>query len=321
MDRLTEFSEDTVRGRAMTERVIHSISDVQALWLKVREVPRRTEGRRHHHEEEYCLGVYLLALGRNGLLDYPFAVKGGESPDFILTEKSGAVTGLEVTRATEPWLQREMTRADREYQRREIEAQTSGRDAEPVVIALSESGWAGNQAEDQWCGLMRRAIERKITKLSKFEPTMRHDLLISDDTPLPTVDRRKVLAALNPWAGDLKSKTLMLGRISIVISLDVLFDVGGEPRILPYVHWSAPDLDDSSLQSFSERVEQAGKVEVERAIREPTEDRIPAAKNSPPAYYVGADGRIIKRTSEGRRFEVRLKRSGGEIIVRELRSA
>ena len=99
----------------MTEWVIRSIKDVQTLWLKVREVPRRTEGRRHWHEEQYCLGVYLLALSRHGLLDYPFAVKRGESPDFIFTEKSGEVIGLEVTRATEPWLQREMTSADREY--------------------------------------------------------------------------------------------------------------------------------------------------------------------------------------------------------------
>jgi hypothetical protein len=113
----------------------------------------------------------------------------------------------------------------------------------------------------------------------------------------------------------------MLRRISIVISLDVLFDVGGVSRILPYVHWSAPDLDDTPMQSFSERVELAGKVEVERAIREPLEDPIPTSKNPAPAYYVGTNGRIIKRTAEGRRFEVRIKESGGESIVRELRSA
>jgi hypothetical protein len=75
------------------------------------------------------------------------------------------------------------------------------------------------------------------------------------------------------------------------------------------------------MQSFSERVELAGRVEVERAIREPSEDRIPAAKNSAPAYYVSSNGRIVKRTAEGRRFEVRIKQSGGEIVVRELHSA
>jgi hypothetical protein len=305
----------------MNERVIRSFDDVQALWRKVREVPRRTEGRRHHHEEQYCLGLYLLALGQHEFLDYPFTVRKGESPDFAITEKSCEVIGLEVTKATEPWLQREMTSADREYRRRELAAGTSGAGAEPVTIALSELGWIGDEAEDQWCALMRRAIQGKIAKLPAFRPAVRNDLLVCDDTPLPAVDRRKALAALTPWARDLKSRTPMLRRISIVISLDVLFDVGGVSRILPYVHWSAPDLDDTPMQSFSERVELAGKVEVERAIREPLEDPIPTSKNPAPAYYVGTNGRIIKRTAEGRRFEVRIKESGGESIVRELRSA
>ncbi|MGC2443496.1 MAG: hypothetical protein WA409_08930, partial [Candidatus Binatus sp.] len=192
------MDEDTTRGWVMTDLLIRSIEDVHRLWLKVRDVPRLTEGRRHHHEEEYCLGVYLLALAGNGLLDYPFTAKRCESPDFVLIGKSSAgAVGLEVTRATEPWLQRDMTSADREYRRRGLAAEKSGREPEPTVIALSQSGWIGDQAENQWCILMRRAIERKITKLAKFVPPTRHDLLISDDTPLPAVDRRKVLAALD----------------------------------------------------------------------------------------------------------------------------
>jgi hypothetical protein len=305
----------------MTDLMIRSNKDVQTLWSKVQVVVGRTEGRRHSHEEQYCLGVYLLALGRHGLLDYPFAVKSGESPDFILTDKSGEAIGLEVTRATEQWIQRDMTSADREYRQRELAAEVSRRDAEPVIVELSELDWAGDEAEGQWCVLVRRAIERKTKKLLEFRPAARHDLLIYDDTPIPAVDRRKVMAALDPWARGLKSNTPTLGRISIVISLDVLFDVGGRPQILPYVHWSAPELDDGPVQSFSERVELAGKVEVERAIREPGQDHIHLSKNSAPAYYVGTNGRIIKRTAEGRRFEVRIKENGGEIIVRELRSA
>jgi hypothetical protein len=305
----------------MNEWVISSFNDVQALWRKVREVPRRTEGRRHDQEEGYCVGVYLLALGQHQFLDYPFTVNKGESPDFVIAEKSGEVIGLEVTRATERWLQRQMTGADREYRRRQLAAGSSVEGTEPVIIALSEPGWIGDEAEDQWCTLMRRAIERKIAKLPTFRPAVRHDLLVCDDTPLPAVDRRKALAALTPWARDLKSRTPMLRRISIVISLDVLFDLGGESRILPYVHWSAPDLDETPTQSFSERVELAGKVEVDRAIREPLEDPIPTSKNPASAYYVGTNGRIIKRTPEGRRFEVRIEENGGEIIVRELRSA
>ena len=306
----------------MNDWVIRSFRDVQTLWLKVREVPRRTEGRRHYHEEQYSLGVFLLALSRHGLLDYPLVVNRRESPDFVVTDRSGEAVGLEVTRATEPWLQRKITSADREYSRRQLAAENSGIDPEPVVIALSEMGWAGDEAEIKWCALMRRSIEGKVAKLSQFAPAGRHDLLISDDTPLPAVDRRKVLASLDPWARDLRSKTPALRRISIVISLDVLYDVGGESRILPYVHWSAPELDNTSdAENFSERVELAGKVVVERAIREPSGDRNTGFKNLGPAYYVDTAGRIIKRTAEGRRFEVRTKEDGAEIIVRELRSA
>ncbi|MGB8682899.1 MAG: hypothetical protein WCD12_08455 [Candidatus Binatus sp.] len=290
----------------MTDFVIRSIEDVQRLWLKVREVPSRTEGRKHHHEEEYCLGVYLSALGRNGFLNYPFTLKRGESSNhFVLKAKSGEVVGLQVTSASEPWLQGEMSSAIRKYLRAEFTTRTFG--------------WVGDEAEKQWCGLIRGAIE--LAKLRRFAPAARHDLLVYDDTPLAAVDRRKVIAALDPWVRELKSDTPTLGRISIIVSLDVLFDVGGLSRILPYVHWSAPDLDETPMQSFSERVELAGRVEVERAIREPSEDRIPAAKNSAPAYYVSSNGRIVKRTAEGRRFEVRIKENGGEIIVRELHSA
>ncbi len=293
---------------AMTDKVISSISDVDALWRKVREVPRRTESRKHSYEEQYCLGIFLLALGRHGLLDYPFTVKQGESPGFLITEKSGQVAGLEVTSASEPWVQGEMPSSIREDLRREFSSRTFRS--------------VGDEAERQWCGLIRNAIERKIAKLPAFMPAQRHDLLVYDDTPLPTVDRRKVLAALDPWARDLKSKTPLLERISIIISLDVLFDVGGESRILPYVQWSATELDDTAdPQSFSERVELAGKVAVERAIREPSDARIPTLKNGAPAYYVDTNGRIIKRTAEGRRFEVRITQNGSETIVRKLRSA
>jgi hypothetical protein len=97
-------------------------------------------------------------------------------------------------------------------------------------------------------------------------------VLIYDDTLLPAVDRRKVLLTLVPWASKLKRQMPTLGKISVIISLDVLFDVGGESRIFPYVHWSAPELDDTDqTQTFSERVELAGQVAVERAIREPSQ--------------------------------------------------
>ena len=299
----------------MTRWTIRSNRDVQTLWVDVREVPRRIDGRKHYHEERYALGVYLSALAQHGLLDFPITVEQGESPDFILTSSSGEPVGLEVTRATEQWLQRKMTAMEREYRQKELAAKP-GTEVEPVAIALSEHGWAGDTPEKQWCELVRDAIERKIAKLSQFRPASRHDLIVSDDTPLPAVDRQKVMAILVPWARDLKSNWSSLGRISIVVSLDVLFDVGGESKILPFVHWSTPEIDESpfGIQTFSEKVAMAGQAAVERAIREPTQIRWPG-------YYVRADGHIVKQNADGRRFQVRINGEGGEVIVKELPSA
>lgn len=215
---------------------IRSEKDVQALWREVREVPSRIEGRKDRPEERYCLGVHLLALAHHGLLAYPFKVEqaiGSESPDFMFAWKSGETAGLEVTRATEQWIQREMTAADREYRRRELAAVVSGEEPEGVVIPLSELGWVGDP-EQQWCALVRCAIEKKLAKLAGFRPASSHDLLVCDDTPLPAVDRRKALARLSPWASELRQRTPTFRRISVIISLDVLFDVGGEPRIFPF---------------------------------------------------------------------------------------
>ena len=274
-------------------------------------MPGRTEGRRHYHEERYSLGLYLLALAEHELLTYPLRVEQGESPDFMLTWPSGELTGLEVTRATEQWLQRSMTASEKEYGRRTVGVTTSGEKPEPVCIPLSQAGWVGDEAEVEWCSLVRRTIEQKLAKLPNFRPVPHNDLLIYDDTPLPTVDRRKVLAAISPWARRLNEKRPAFGKISVIISLDVLFDLGGTCRIFPYIDWSAPELGDSkNLRAFSARVEDAGRIAVERAVGRHT-------GMQKPVYFKHSRDKVVKLTPDGRRFEVRL-REDGEEIVREL---
>jgi hypothetical protein len=291
---------------------IVSKASVEALWLKVRDVPGRTEGRKDRPEERYCLGVYLLALAQHGLLDYPCTIEQGDAPDFILTKSSGEKIGLEITRATEPWFQRQMTDADRKYNRRKIAAATVGREPEPMAWFPSPLGWAGDQAEEEWCVLVRRAVEKKITKLPSFRPSSHHDLLVYDDIPLPAVDRRKVMTALAPWAQQLKQQVPLLRRISVIISLDVLFDVGGASRIFPYIEWSTPDFDTSkSAQTFSERAVYAGRAAADQAIRAHKMARAPI-------YFLDGKGRLVKQTFDGRRFEVRVRDDGEEVIVQEL---
>jgi hypothetical protein len=286
-----------------------SRDDVRRFWLRVREVPKRTDGRTPKQYERYYLALYLLALANRELLRYTVEVVEGESPDFMLRWESGETAGLEVTRATDQSLQRWLSRSEKEY--------PGGR-----AIMPSPLGYWGDQLEDEWCNFVREAIEKKVAKLSEYRSAARHDLLISDDTRAGAGDRRKVLALLAPWARDFKRKEPRLGKISVVASLDVLYDIGGESRMFPYVHWSAPEIEDgASDESFSQRAELEGRVTVERAIREPSQRHIPNDETPMPGYYVDIKGRIVKRTSNGRRFEVQIKEDGSEVVVRELPSA
>jgi hypothetical protein len=275
--------------------------DVRNFWLQVRDVPRRTEGRSHKQYERYYLGLYLLALADHGLLSYTLKVLEGDSPDFMLLWKSGETTGLEVTRATDEEIQAAMTRAEKEH-------------PEGCAIMPFAPGYAGDQLEAEWCVLARKAIEKKVAMLSGYRPALRYDLLVSDDTRMGAGDRRKVLAILTPWARELKRQEPKLGKISIAASLDVLYDIGGESRIFPYIEWSAPKLEDAAEgEIFSDRVEHAGRIVAEEAIRA---HEIAGR----PICFIDSKGRLVKRTSDGRRFEVRLNEKGEEITIQELPS-
>lgn len=288
-----------------------STDDIRAFWSCVRDVPPRSGGRRHHHEEQYCLGIYLLALAERGILAQPLRIEQGESPDFMLTWASGRTTGLEVTKATEPWFQIARMEDEREYGRREAESASLKREPAPVVRLLSAAGWAGDEAEREWCSLIRRVIERKLVSLVGYRMADSHELLIYDDTPLPAVDRRKVMAAMASWVRLLRENGPAFDRVSTIVSLDLLFDLGGEGQILPYIEWGAPKLDGpSNALTFAERVEQAGTAAVWRA----TDPHVGMA----PISFDHGGNRIIKVTPEGRRFEVMIRPDGEEVVLREI---
>ena len=148
--------------------------------------------------------------------------------------------------------------------------------------------------------------------LPGYRAVSRCDLLVSDDTKMGAGNRRKVLDILTPWARELKQRAPKLGKISVVASLDVLYDIGGESRILPYIEWSAPKLEKAAEGGFfSDRVEYAGQVVAEKAIQ--------AHKAAgAPIYFIDSRERLVKETSDGRRFEVRVDEDGAEITIQEL---
>lgn len=286
------------RSRSAAARVVWQLDSVVAVhnfWVSVRNVPRRLDGRTKKQYERYYVALYLLALAHDAALSYPLKVEEGDSPDFMLTWPSGENSGLEVTRATDQELQRTMTLAEKKH---------------PEGYAFLESplGYL-DDLEEQACRFFREAIENKVAKLPKFRGASRHDLIVSDDTGMGAGDRRKVLAILRPWAQELKQKEPKLGKISIVASLDVLYDIGGESRIFPFVAWSDPD-SSARAEEFSERVEYAGRFVAEQAV-----SRLRAAGEA--VYFIDNQERLVKQTADGRRFEVRVTDEGDEVL-REL---
>lgn len=270
---------------------------VHSFWVNVRNVPRRTEGRTDKQYERYYAALYFLALANDAALSYPLKVEEGESPDFMLTWPSGEITGLEVIRATDQKLQQAMTRAEKDH-------------PNGYVLLASPQGYRGDDLEKQACAFFCEAIEKKADKLGKFRPASRHDLIVPDDTRMGAGDRRKVLAILTPWARELKQREPKLGKISIVASLDVLYDIGGESRIFPFVAWSNPEAS-ARPEEFSDRVEYAGRFVAEQAV-----NRLRAAGHA--VYFIDGRERLVKQTSDGRRFEVRVTEEGDEVTLREL---
>jgi hypothetical protein len=311
-----------------------SAEDVSRFWEKHRHVPARADGREHHHEERYCLGLYLFALARNGFLGYPLTVEQFQvhlSPDFMLRWASGESTGLEVTRAAEESQQEAKTVADREYRRREIEAAGSGTLPDPVIIqrsgtaqkefiasggltnaSLHEPGWLDGECEAGWCSLVQKAIEKKFDKLPSFKPAAYHELIVYDDTPFIGAHQETVVTSMRQWVQNLPKGKPAFKRISIIKSLDIIYDLGGECRLFPYVEWSELKRGDrESLMALAQRVEEAGQVAVEKAISE-------HAAMGQAVHFMDGRGRMIKQTADGRRFEVRVLDEGQEVIVKEL---
>ncbi|KIL05685.1 hypothetical protein QX25_06690 [Stutzerimonas stutzeri] len=61
------------------------------------DVPARSEGRRNHHAERYCI-AHLLATLPAERLSFPLTLVHSDKPDFVLT-MSGTEVGIEHTEA------------------------------------------------------------------------------------------------------------------------------------------------------------------------------------------------------------------------------
>lgn len=246
---------------------------MKEFWKRFQRVPARRR-RTKRDEERYCLALYLLALATHRKLRYPLRVEEGESPDFIVTWHTGKKTGLDVTKATNMWVQPETTNAD---------------------------------THRDWFASVQRAVESCLPKLSISKFGVRSDLLVYDDTPLPAIDRPEALISLRDWLSAVKKANPLLGRVSVITSLDATQDCGNDLRFLPFINWSRPE----ATPDFGERVNFAGKKAVVTAIRQ-------HESRGMPVYSTDSRGRLVKWMPNGTRYQVRVEPNGAEVVVGEL---
>jgi len=224
-----------------TSHRFDSLADIRKFWIRVGKVGTRRDREKTRREERYCLALYMLARATNSLIEYPISVEEGQRPDFMVSEGAGDTFGLEVTRAT--------TREHEERLTHDEESRTS------VLKLGSEAGWLEGQRESLWIERMKCAAMQKLELIPGYHKASRHDLLIYDNTPLIGVNRDQVTANIRDWIREYRSAVPSFGILSIIISLDVVLDVGGECRVLPFINWSQPE----RTPDFARRVEHAAK--------------------------------------------------------------
>jgi hypothetical protein len=256
-------------GARLVRWHFRNADDVKEFWKKFQRVPARKR-RTKRDEERYCLGLYLFALATHRKLKYPLRVEEGESPDFIITWSSGKSTGLDIVKAAEMWIEREVTN--------------------------------GNGKPDRFASV-RRVIESRANELTG----VRRDFLVYEDTPLPVKERPQALAALRQWLNALKEAHPLVGKISIITSLEVALDTGDEFRDLPFVDWSKPN----ATPDFGERIEFVGEKAVTTAIRKHKQE-------GRPIHFTDPRGRLVKEMPDGTRYEVRVEPNGDEVVIGEL---
>ena len=241
-----------MRQVAKKKYCFRSRGDVEEFWRAVRNVPARAR-RSKRDEERYALGLYLFARATYELMDFPMTVEEdldeSKSPDFFVREGEACPVGLEVTRATTQALQRKMTRAETSV----------GSDVTPIDL---DDGLLARESEDLWCRQFEEAVNKKLAKFNKYRPAPSYDLLVYNDASSLLWVRERTLDRLRQGLRNIRTSTPLLGKVSIIISLDVVYDVDGECRALPFIDSSPPD----NQKDLGERLEHAARVAIRRKL-------------------------------------------------------
>lgn len=218
---------DLLAGRER-EELVRKLSEVDI------EVPGRTEGRRSHHRERWCLVLYLRILAGHDRLTYPLSVEKvrleDEPPDFILTTgERGRRVSLEVTEAGTERSQQAATELERRPPGTVLEDEGT---LVPPGGSLTGRGWVGDELERQWASLVLSHIQRKTESLRRFTPADEYQLLVYDNTHFVFADLAVagpfLVAKLSEWEAEARESKRRFSLISVLQDAELLFDARGE---------------------------------------------------------------------------------------------
>lgn len=131
-----------------------------------------------------------------------------------------------------------MSDMDREFVRCEKEAKRKRGEADPVSVIYNPLGWTAGQCVGNWSDQVLEAIIRKLDKIAAFRWTTHHDLLICNDADVPLFLGRERKQAFDAVALELKKLESRYAQsfrsVSVVMSREVEYDIGGKRRLLAY---------------------------------------------------------------------------------------
>lgn len=200
-------------------------------------VPPRTEGRTSEDRERYAIFHYLQTLRENGLLEFPFRICKGESPDFVV-EMSSERFGLEVTEAGSQGHQRAATALEKAPVGSWLE---EGGGLRLPGQPLSGRGFVGDEPERLWTEEVLREIRQKAEKkLPKYQELPAYELLVYDNTSVAavtswTVDElpARLAEAIRGWEESETSIGRRFRRISVLRDRVLMYDVTGAASLIP----------------------------------------------------------------------------------------
>lgn len=180
------------------------------------DVPARSEGRRNHHAERYCI-AHLLATLPIERLSFPLALTHSDKPDFLLAMPDGDV-GIEHTEAVPEnvaraeFLREKGLGPDVYFTPHVVPGESRKTAAElrsEIEANAPGTGWVGDSPQRQWATAMAHCIKEKLPKATAdgFVRYPANWLIVYDNWLLPAVNYAK--AALP--SGE---HTLTNGRVS-----------------------------------------------------------------------------------------------------------